>query len=47
MAVIAAGGGLNSVASIQEAFPHARELHELGYPVAMLKYRIQPGFQPG
>jgi acetyl esterase/lipase len=47
LAVVAAGGGFNSVASIQEAFPHARALHELGFSVAILKYRIDPGLEPG
>ncbi|WEH13057.1 hypothetical protein [Streptomyces sp. VNUA24] len=40
LAFVAAGGGFTSVASIQEAFPHAKALHALGYNVAVLKYRI-------
>jgi acetyl esterase/lipase len=40
LAFIAAGGGFRAVASIQEAFPHAQKLHELGYNVAILKYRV-------
>jgi acetyl esterase/lipase len=42
LAVVMAGGGFNSVASIQEAFPHAQRLHELGYNIAVLKYRVGP-----
>jgi acetyl esterase/lipase len=40
LAVVAAGGGFRSVASIQEGFPYAQKLHELGYNVALLKYRV-------
>jgi acetyl esterase/lipase len=40
LAVIAAGGGFRSVTSLQEAFPHAQKLHEMGYNVAILKYRV-------
>ncbi|GAB2844033.1 hypothetical protein GCM10022221_49180 [Actinocorallia aurea] len=38
--IVMAGGGFTSVASIQEAFPHARALHALGYNVFVLKYRV-------
>ncbi|MFJ8110998.1 alpha/beta hydrolase [Streptomyces sp. NPDC096132] len=48
LAVVLAGGGFTSVASIQEAFPHAKRLHEAGYNVAVLKYRVSPdGRLPG
>ncbi|MFD4510088.1 alpha/beta hydrolase [Streptomyces sp. NPDC058457] len=40
LALVAAGGGFTSVASIQEGFPHAKALNALGYNVAVLKYRI-------
>ena len=40
LAFVAAGGGFTSVASIQEAFPHAKALHERGYNVVVLKYRV-------
>jgi acetyl esterase/lipase len=40
LAVIAAGGGFQAVTSLQEAFPHAQLLHEMGYNVAILKYRV-------
>jgi acetyl esterase/lipase len=40
LAVVAAGGGFRAVTSIQEAFPHAQKLHELGYNVAIVKYRV-------
>jgi acetyl esterase/lipase len=40
LAVIAAGGAFRAVVSIQEAFPHAKAMHELGYNVAILKYRV-------
>lgn len=39
-AVVIAGGGFNSVCMIQEAFPIAMKLHEKGYNVFMLKYRV-------
>jgi acetyl esterase/lipase len=40
LAVVAAGGGFRSVMSLQEAFPHAKRLHDFGYNVAVLKYRV-------
>jgi acetyl esterase/lipase len=40
LALVAAGGGFTSVASMQEAFPHARALNAHGYNVAILKYRV-------
>jgi dienelactone hydrolase len=40
LAIIAAGGGFQAVTSLQEAFPHAQQLHEMGYNVAILKYRV-------
>jgi acetyl esterase/lipase len=49
LAVIAAGGAFRSVVSIQEAFPHAKAMHELGYNVAVLKYRVNNflvGYEP-
>jgi acetyl esterase/lipase len=42
LAVVAAGGGFRSVESLQEAFPYAQKLHEKGYNVAILKYRVNP-----
>ncbi|MGW0197503.1 alpha/beta hydrolase [Nonomuraea sp. NPDC003201] len=45
VAFVTAGGGFDSVASIQEAFPHAKALHALGYNVFVLKYRV--GAQEG
>ena len=39
-AVVVAGGGFNSVCMIQESFPIAMKLHEKGYNVFMLKYRV-------
>lgn len=42
LAVVAPGGGLGAVVSIQEGFPHAVALHDRGYNVAILKYRIVP-----
>jgi acetyl esterase/lipase len=47
LAIIAAGGGFRAVASIQEAFPHAQKLHELGYNVAVLKYRVNTALGQG
>jgi acetyl esterase/lipase len=40
LAVVAAGGGFRAVSSLQEAFPLAQKLHEMGYNVAVLKYRV-------
>ena len=42
LALVAPGGGLAAVVSIQEGFPHAVALHERGFNVAILKYRIEP-----
>lgn len=39
-AMVIAGGGFTSVCMMQEAFPIAKRLHEEGYPVFMLKYRV-------
>lgn len=39
-ALVCAGGGFTSVASIQEAFPNAKILNEKGYNVFVLKYRV-------
>lgn len=39
-AMVIAGGGFNSVCMMQEAFPIAQQLHEAGYHVFMLKYRV-------
>jgi acetyl esterase/lipase len=47
LAVIAPGGAFIAVASVQEGFPYARALNELGYHVAILKYRVDPDAQPG
>jgi acetyl esterase/lipase len=47
LAVVAAGGAFRSVASIQEGFPYAQKLHELGYNVAVLKYRVNPSSNAG
>lgn len=44
-AVVCAGGGFTSVNLMQEAFPIAQQLHQAGYPVFLLKYRV--GSQPG
>jgi acetyl esterase/lipase len=43
LAVIAPGGGFRAVASLQEGFPLAQKLHELGYNVAIVKYRVNSG----
>ncbi len=42
-AVICAGGGYSSVASLAEAFPSARIFYEMGYSAFVLKYRIGNG----
>jgi hypothetical protein len=49
VAFVMAGGGFEALASLQEAFPHARHLHEQGYHVVVLRYRVgaQPGDTPG
>jgi acetyl esterase/lipase len=47
IAVVAPGGGFVSAASIQEGFPYAQKLHELGYNVAILKYRVDPSLASG
>lgn len=39
-AMVIAGGGFTSVCMMQEAFPVAQKLHEEGYHVFMLKYRV-------
>jgi acetyl esterase/lipase len=43
LAVIAPGGGFTAVASLQEGFPLAQKLHEMGYNVAIVKYRVNSG----
>jgi Esterase/lipase len=40
LAIVLAGGGFTSVCMMQEAFPVAKILHEEGYNVIMLKYRV-------
>lgn len=40
VAIVAAGGGYSYVASTVEAFPYAKALNELGYNVAVLRYRV-------
>lgn len=40
VAIVAAGGGYTSVASLVEAYPYAAVLNRAGYPVAVLKYRV-------
>jgi acetyl esterase/lipase len=40
LAVVAAGGAFQAVASITEGFPYAEVLHGLGYNVAILRYRL-------
>jgi acetyl esterase/lipase len=40
LAVLVPGGAFKAVASIQEGFPIAKALHEQGYNVAILKYRV-------
>jgi acetyl esterase/lipase len=40
LAVVAAGGAFRAVESMQESFPLAQLLHEQGYNVAILKYRV-------
>ena len=42
VAIISAGGAFKSVCMFLEAFPVAQELHEMGYNVFMLKYRVNP-----
>ena len=44
-AMVIAGGGFTSVCMMQEAFPIAQRLHEEGYSVFILKYRV--GELPG
>lgn len=39
-AIVAAGGGYTSVRSDTEAFPYAWKLHEKGYNVFVLRYRV-------
>lgn len=40
LAIVLAGGGWRAQANIQEAFPLARLLHQEGYNVCILRYRI-------
>jgi acetyl esterase/lipase len=47
VAIVAAGGGFRWVMSLQEAFPYAKKLHDLGYNVAVLKYRVTPSAGDG
>lgn len=41
-AVVSAGGAFKAVCMFAEAFPTARILHERGYNVFLLKYRVDP-----
>jgi acetyl esterase/lipase len=42
LAVVVPGGGFRAVETLQEGFPYAKVLHDKGYNVAILKYRVQP-----
>ncbi len=44
-AVLSSGGAFRSVCLFLEGFPVARRLHQLGYSVAILKYRVDPSLK--
>lgn len=46
VAIVAAGGGYNSVASLVEAYPYAAVLNRAGYSVFVLKYRVADDLIP-
>ena len=46
VAVVAAGGGYTQVCSMFEGFPYAKILHEKGYNVFVLKYRVGSDLVP-
>ncbi len=46
VAIVAAGGGYQNVASLEEGFPYAAVLNRAGYPVFVLKYRVADDLVP-
>ncbi|MFF2842472.1 alpha/beta hydrolase [Paenarthrobacter sp. NPDC057981] len=42
VAVVMPGGGWQTLAAVQEGFPHAQRLHDAGYNVFVLRYRVTP-----